>query len=237
VDINDEPEVMATSSIGTICYQDEKLKLSAITGVTASLLARKQGFAGRLTATRLALDAEKGAEVGALCIFDQGYYNNLGFGNGNCERIVSFTPSTLKIDRKVKTPGLPNHCAVTLPEYATQAEMGSKEKNMGFGYFDKKGNLTHHIWITGKGKEQGPYWIQWLAYENLDQLMDLLALMKSFEEQIMMIRMVEPPFIQMQDFIEKPFHIKAITRKSENQNYTYSTAYQLKRENKKIFQS
>jgi len=242
VDINDEPEVMATSSIGTICYQDEKLKLSAITGVTASLLARKQGFAGRLTATRLALDAEKGAEVGALCIFDQGYYNNLGFGNGNCERIVSFTPSTLKIDRKVKTPvrltekdykkmhknrvnRLPNHCAVTLPEYATKAEMGSKEKNMGFGYFDEKGNLTHHIWITGKGKEQGPYWIQWLAYENLDQLMDLLALMKSFEEQIMMIRMVEPAFIQMQDFIEKPFHIKAITRESENQNYTYSTAY------------
>jgi len=242
MDINDEAEVMTTSSDGSIRYLDEKLKLCAITGVSVSLMARKQGFAGRLTATRLALDAEKGAEVGALCIFDQGYYNNLGFGNGNCERIVSFTPSTLKIDRKVKTPvrltekdykkmhknrvnRLPNHCAVTLPEYATQAEMGSKEKNMGFGYFDKKGNLTHHIWLTGKGKEQGPFWVQWLVYENLDQLMDLFALLKSFEEQVMMIRMVEPAFIQMQDFIEKPYQVKAMTRKSENQNYIYSTAY------------
>ncbi len=242
MDINDHAEIYATSSDGSIRYQDEQLKLCAITGVSASLLARKQGYAGRLTATRLALDAAKGAEVGALCIFDQGYYNNLGFGNGNCERIVSFTPSTLKIDRKVKTPvrltekdykkmhknrinRLPNHCAVTLPEYATQAEMGSKEKNMGFGYFDEKGNLTHHNWLYGKGKEQGPYWVQWLVYETLDQLMDLFALLKSFEEQVIMIRMVEPAFIQMQDFIEKPFHIKAMTRKSENQNYIYSAAY------------
>jgi predicted acetyltransferase len=242
MDIYEQAEVFATSSKGSIRYQEETLKLCAITGVSASLLARKQGYAGNLTATRLALDAEKGAEVGALCIFDQGYYNKLGFSNGNCENLVSFTPSTLKIDRKVKTPvritekdykqihenrvnRLPNHCAVTLPEYATQAELGDKNKNMGFGYFDDKGNLTHHIWLHGKGKEQGPLWVQWLAYENLDQLMDLLALLKSFEEQIMMIRMVEPAFIQMQDFIEKPYHIKAMTRKAENQNYIYTTAF------------
>ena len=242
LDIDNHAEVFATSSNGSIRYQNEQLKLCAITGVSASLLARKQGFAGRLTATRLALDAAKGAEVGALCIFDQGYYNKLGFGNGNCENIVSITPSTLKIGRKVKTPvrltekdykkmhknrlnRLPNHCAVTLPEYATQAELGEESKNMGFGYFDEEGNLTHHVWMYGKGKEQGPFWIQWLAYENLDQLMDLLALLKSFEEQIIMIRMVEPTFIQMQDFIEKPYQVKAMTRKAENQNLIYSTAY------------
>jgi len=242
IDINGEAEVMACSSHGTIRYQDEKLKLSAITGVTASLLARKQGFAGKLTATRLALDAEKGAEVGALSIFDQGYYNKFGFGNGNAEKLVCFTPLTLSINRKVKTPTrltqkdykkihksrvnrLPNHGAVTLPEYTTQSEMGDMNKNMGFGYFDEKGNLTHHLWLYGKGKEQGPFWIQWMAYENLDQLMDLLALLKSFEKQIMMIRMVEPPNIQMQDFIEKPYHIKAMTRKADNQNYIYTTAF------------
>jgi predicted acetyltransferase len=242
MDINDQAEVFATSSAGTIRYQEESLKLSAITGVSASLLARKQGFAGRLTATRLALDTVTGAEVGALCIFDQGYYNKLGFGNGNCENIVSFTPSTLKIDRKVKTPvrltekdykkihknrvnRLPNHCAVTLPEYTTTAELGEKNKNMGFGYFDEEGNLTHHLWLHGKGKEQGPFWVQWLAYENLDQLMDLFALLKSFEEQVMMIRMVVPPLIQMQDFIEKPYLIKAMTRKADNQNFVYTTAF------------
>ncbi len=209
IDVNGQAEVMATSSIGTIRYQDEKLKLSAITGVAASLLARKQGFAGKLTATRLALDAEKGAEVGVLCIFDQGYYNKLGFGKIHKNRVNR----------------LPNHCAVTLPEYTTQVELGEKDKQMGFGYFDENGNLTHHVWLHGKGKEQGPLWVQWLAYENLDQLMDLLALLKSFEEQFLLIKFVEPPFINMQDFIEKPFLIKGITRKAAHQNYISSSAY------------
>ena len=242
IDVNGKAEVMATSSIGTIRYQDEKLKLSAITGVTASLLARKQGFAGKLTATRLALDAEKGAEVGVLCIFDQGYYNKLGFGNGNYEQIVFITPATLNIKRKPKTPvrltekdykkihknrvnRLPNHCAVTLPEYTTQVELGEKDKQMGFGYFDENGNLTHHVWLHGKGKEQGPLWVQWLAYENLDQLMDLLALLKSFEEQFLLIKFVEPPFINMQDFIEKPFLVKGMTHKSAHQNKISTSAY------------
>ena len=241
-DVDGDAEVMVTSSNGIIRYLNEELKLSAITGVTTSLMARKQGIAGGLTATRLALDAQKGFEVGALCIFDQGYYNKMGFGNGNYERIVAFTPATLNIKRKPIIPKrltekdyksihvsrakrLPCHGAVTLPEYATQAEMGEKSKNVGFGYFDKDGNLTHHIWFYGKGKEQGPIWIQWLAYQNLDQLMDLLALIKSFEEQYHLVRMVEPPFINMQDFIDKPFLIKEMTKKSENQNYIYSSAY------------
>jgi len=241
-EIDGEAEVMALSSNGTINYLDEKLDFAAVTGVTVSMLARKQGLAGRLTATRQALDAEKGAEMGGLCIFDQGYYNKLGYGNGNYDRIVAFTPSSLTIDRKVKIPTrltekdykkihrsrknrMLCHGAVTLPEYATKAEMGKVEKNVGFGYFNDKGELTHHVWFTGKGKEQGPLWILWMAYQNLDQLMDLLAFLKSFEEQIVMIRMVEPPKIHMQDFINRPYHVKSITRKSEHENLIYSTAY------------
>ena len=242
IDVNGKAEVMATSSIGKIRYQEEKLKLSAITGVTASLVARKQGFSGKLTATRLALDAEKGAEVGALCIFDQGYYNKLGFGNGNYEQIVCFTPATLNIKRKPKIPvrltekdykkihknrvnRLPTRGAVTLPEYATLVELGEKDKQMGFGYFDENGNLTHHVWLHGKGKEQGPLWVQWLAYENLDQLIDLLAFLKSFEERFLLIKFVERSLIHKQDFIERPYLTRGITQKSEHQNKIFSSAY------------
>ncbi|MEA2096067.1 MAG: sterol carrier protein domain-containing protein [Candidatus Cloacimonadota bacterium] len=240
--VNGEAEIIVHSAIGSIHYQDQKLQLSAITGVNASLLARKKGLTTKLTATKIAMDAEKGAEVSGLCIFDQGYYNKLGFGNGNYEHIVCFTPATLKINRKSKTPvrltrkdykiihknrkrRMLCHGSVTLPEFTTKAEMGDKDKNIGFGYFDKDGNLTHHLWFYGKGKEQGPIWIQWMAYENLDQLMDLLILLKSFEEQIMMIRMVEPTLINMQDFIEKPFLIKGITKNSKHQNYIHSSAF------------
>ncbi len=56
-EINGQVEVMVNSTPGTIQYLDEKIELCAITGVTASLIARKQGISRRLTATRLALDA------------------------------------------------------------------------------------------------------------------------------------------------------------------------------------
>lgn len=240
-DVNGEAEVMTNSSIGTIRYQNETLTLSAITGVIASLLARKQGFASKLTAIRLALDAENGAEVAVLCIFDQGYYNKLGFGNGSYEQIVNFTPSTLNIKRKPKTPvrlsekdykkihknrvnRMPCHGSIVLPEFITLPVL-EKTETVCFGYFDNKGNLTHHILLKGKGKEKGPVWIDWMAYENLDQLMDLLAFLKSFEEQFLMIQMVEPPFINMQDFIHRPFQKYEMTEKSEFHNHIYSKAF------------
>jgi len=241
-DIDDEPEVMVISSIGDIRYQDEKLVFAGTTGVTASLLARKQGLAGRLTAIRMALDAADGAEVAGLSIFDQGYYNKLGFGNGNYEAVVAFTPSSLNIKRKVKMPKrltekdlekihknrenrLNGHGGITLPQYTTFSEMGEPAKNVGFGYFDEAGNLTHHIWFMGKGKENGPIWVHWMAYETMDQLMDLLALLKSFEEQYYLIRMIEPREIQMQDFIDRPYLTKSITKKSEYENLVYVSAY------------
>ena len=241
-EINGEAEVMVVSSEGEICHMENKLKFAATTGVVNSLLTRKQGLAGRLTAIKMAMDAEDGAEVAGLQIFDQGYYNKLGYGNGNYERFVAFTPSTLMIDRKVKQPTrltekdfkqihksranrLKGHGAITLGEYTTKAEMGEDDKTIGFGYFDDKGELTHHIWIYGKGKENGPIWIPWMSYQNLDQLMDLLALIKSFEEQYHLVRMYEPPHIQIQDFIERPFLNKAITRKSEYQNEVRTSSF------------
>jgi len=219
--INNEAEVMVVSSQGTIRYLETDLKLSAITGVTASLLARKQGYAGKLTATRIAIDAENGAEMCALGIFDQGYYNKLGFCNGTYEIVASIIPASLDIKRKVKQPNrltekdwekmhenriIRNrvHGSVTLPSYSTYADIGEENKNIGFGYYDDNGNLTHHLWFQGLGKENGPIWIKWMIYQNLDQLMDLLALLKSFEEQYHCIRMIEPPQIQIQDYIKRP---------------------------------
>ena len=241
-EIDDEAEIMVNSSVGSIRYLEESLTFSAITGVVASLKVRKQGLSGKLTAIRMALDAEKGAEVSGLCIFDQGYYNKLGYANGCYDRIVGFTPSFLNIDRKPKIPvrlldkdykkihksrvgRMPYHGAVTLPEYTTKAEMGQQDRHVGFGYFDNKGNLTHHIWLYGKGKERGPIWVSWMSYQNLDQLMDLLALLKSFEEQFIMIRLVEPPFIHFQDFMNKPFLVKDVTRKSDHFNVIQASSY------------
>lgn len=240
--INNEAEVMVVSSQGTIRYLETDLKLSAITGVTASLLARKQGYAGKLTATRIAIDAENGAEMCALGIFDQGYYNKLGFCNGTYEIVASIIPASLDIKRKVKQPNrltekdwekmhenriIRNrvHGSVTLPSYSTYADIGEENKNIGFGYYDDNGNLTHHLWFQGLGKENGPIWIKWMIYQNLDQLMDLLALLKSFEEQYHCIRMIEPPQIQIQDYIKRPHLYRSITLKSQFNNETRATSF------------
>ncbi|MCF7859237.1 MAG: GNAT family N-acetyltransferase [Candidatus Cloacimonetes bacterium] len=236
LELNNEVEVIVNSIIGSMRYLDSKLTLSAVTGVNASFLARKKGYGSRLNATRLALDAQNGADIGALTIFDQGFYNQIGFGNGGYENIIHFTPAKLDIPVKPKTPirftdkdfkkihksrarRLSCHGGVTLPEITTYSEMGKPEKSICLGFQDEEGNITHHVCLYGKGKEAGPLWVSWMAYQNLEQLMDLLALLKSFEEQILMIRMFEPPFINMQDFINKPFLTKRMTRKSEFQNY------------------
>jgi len=53
-----------------------------ITGVVTSRIARRLGAASKLTAHALAVGREAGSEVAALNMFDQGYYDRLGFGTG-----------------------------------------------------------------------------------------------------------------------------------------------------------
>ena len=87
-DIGGVPECLALSFSGDIDYSGEKLSFSCIGAVMTSLIARKQKLAGRLTAARIALDAVEGHLVSGLGIFDQGYYDKLGYGTRPYEHIV-----------------------------------------------------------------------------------------------------------------------------------------------------
>ena len=68
-------------------YLDETLPFSCITGVTTSRVARKLGLAGKLTAVAVAHEAADGAAVVGLGMFEQGFYNRLGFGNGKAKTL------------------------------------------------------------------------------------------------------------------------------------------------------
>ena len=92
-DIRNEPESLVLTTPGVIRYLDVDLPLCAVTGVTTSRIARKQGLAGHLTARAIASDAAEGALVAGLGVFDQGFYNTLGFGNGTYEHWLAFDPS------------------------------------------------------------------------------------------------------------------------------------------------
>lgn len=196
-----------------------------------------------LTAARIALDVMDGAEVSGLGIFEQGFYDKLGFGTGGYEHIINFPPSALKIDLKPRVP-----CRLTVNDWQmvhksrlnrlrvhgscnfespapTQAEMNWSKNGFGFGYFNDEGELTHHIWMKGKGKEYGPFHIEWMVYRNYEQFLELLALLRSFGEQIHLISMIEPPHVQFQDFLERPLQLRRITEKSDYQNSIKALAY------------
>lgn len=244
-EVNSEPEVMVNTTPGTVRYLDEDLSASFVAGVMTSRIARKRGWAGRLTAHTLAQEAAAGVNLAMLGIFDQGYYNQLGFGNGSYEHWCVFDPADLNIDVR---PCIPSRitpqdwksvhhsrlsrrrrhgaCSLTPPQ-TTQAEMlGGSENGFGLGYFcDKSSRLTHHIWFSTTAIEHGPYIVEWMAYRTKEEFFELLALLKSLSDQIHSVELCEPPGVQLQDLLIQPFKARRITRKSEHENRMTATAY------------
>ncbi|MBC8214717.1 MAG: GNAT family N-acetyltransferase [Candidatus Marinimicrobia bacterium] len=244
IDINDSPECMVTSTECTLQYQNEILPLSCVTSVNTSRIARKKGFALQLTAQVIAEDAKNGADVSTLGMFEQGFYNKLGYGTGGYEHIISFDPSHLRINVNHRTPTrlsaddwekihhsrinrLSKHGYVN-PKSSkiTKAETLWSPNGFGLGYFDKSNILTHHLWFSvDKNMESGPYRIAWMSYQNYEQFLELMAVVKSLGDQIRLVSMHEPSGIQMQDLLDKPFRNRIITKKSDYEHGMKAVAY------------
>lgn len=242
-EVNGEAEALTLTAPGSIRYLEEDLPLGAVTGVTVSRVARKQGIAGRLTAKAIAEDAEQGALVSGLSMFEQGYYNQLGFGTGVYEHRLSFDPALLTVTAKARIPRrLSNkdweimHVAVLKrmrghgscnlhPTELAKGEVAFKDDCFGLGYFDGEGGeLTHYLW--GKAKdESGPYYIHWMVYRTHAQFLELMALLKNLGDQVRLVSMREPANIQLQDLIRQPFKHRQTTKKSEFEAGCWATAY------------
>lgn len=235
-------ECSVVADTGSIRYLETDLSLCVVAGVTTSRIARKQGLAGRLTAQLLAEEASRGQAVAMLGIFEQGYYNQLGFGNGSYENWCTLDPSMLQIPVKARTPvrlgvddwqlmhdnrltRLRTHgsCSINAPAL-TRADILWTEHGFGMGYMDESGKLSHHMWCSAKG-EHGPYRVNWMAYRTKDQFLELMALLHSLGEQVRSIRLHEPPGIQLQDFIRQPFKSRQITERSPHENRMTAGAY------------
>ena len=242
-DIDDEAECFVHVTDGTIRHQTVDLDLAAITAVTTSRIARKTGFAKRLTAASLANAAESGAAVSALGMFDQGFYDKVGFGTGAYEHIAVFDPASLTVTDHFRPPKRLNydhsaamhqallqrhrgHGGVNLSSADfIKAEVGFTDNPFGFGYYDGPGGtLSHFIWGEAQG-EHGPYSENAMAYQNAEQLMELLALIKSLGDQVSSFRMLEPAEIQLQDLLNQPFRHRRATAGSKHENKIGSMAY------------
>jgi hypothetical protein len=242
--IDDAAESMANTTPGTMRYLNQNLCAGFITTVATSRVARRQGLAARLTAHALALAAAEGAKVAFIGVFDQGYYNQLGFGNGTYVHWYTFDPAGLNIEHRPRIPTrltvkdwekvhrarlgrIRRHggCSLWSPQI-TKTEMIFSENGFGLGYCDEQsGEVTHHFWCSTKAAEYGPYSIKWMSYNTKDQLYELLALIKTLGDQVHSVRLHEPPWIQLQDLFAKPFKARRITRGSKHENRLDAAAY------------
>jgi hypothetical protein len=243
-EVDGAAECLVLSAPGGLRYLEEDLTLAAVTGVTTSHIARKQGLARRLTARLVAADAADGALVAGLGMFEQGYYDQLGFGTGGYEHWVSFDPARLRVPVNARVPRritaddwaavhasrlarLRGHGSCNLnPADLTRAEMIWMSKGFGLGYYDgPQGALSHHVWLNPREVDSGPYSVNWTSYQTYDQLLELLALIRSLGDQVHLVRMLEPPGIQLQDLIEQPFKQRRISEKSRFEVGTQASAH------------
>jgi hypothetical protein len=242
-DIDGTAEGLVVSSPGTVRHLDTELSMSAVCGVTTSYVGRKRSLAARLTAELIALDVSEGAEVAALGMFEQGYYDMLGFGTGSYEPWFDFDPAHLEVDIRPPVPKRltvddweavhrsrlsrrKSHGSVCLlkPEL-TKAEMAWGKNTFGLGYFDGSGELTHHFWCGHEGGEHGPYYVPWMSYRDYCQFLELLALIRGLGDQVHLIRIQEPAGIQLQDLLRQPFKHRTVTRGSKHMGRVQCSAY------------
>jgi hypothetical protein len=242
-EIDGAAECLVNTAPGEMRYLDQDLSFSAVLGVTTSRVARKQGLASRLAALAVAQDAADGAHLAGLGIFEQGFYNQLGFGSGGYEHWFAFDPARLRVDVKARVPRritvddwaavhasrlarLRGHGSLNVfPAVITEGDMAWVDNGFGLGYYDgPNGELTHLIWCQAKG-QSGPYSVRGMTFQTGEQFLELMALLRSLGDQIRLVWLQEPPGVQLQDLIEQPFKQRQISRRSEYESTVRASAY------------
>ena len=230
--LRDSVECMAITEEGSFRYLEEELPMTIVAAVTTSLVARRQGLAGRTTAQALQKDAEAGDLLAALGIFDQGYYDRLGFGTMPYTHRIAFDPAQLMVPEIRRAPyrfdashsdaihrsrlrRMRHHGSVNiLSPTHTRSGMLENKESRGLGFYDENGEISHHIWGRIE-EEHGPFYIWWTAYRNHAELMELLSLLRSLADQVHLVHMDEPPGIVLQDFLKTPFKFRRSTEKGK----------------------
>jgi len=240
---NGEAECLVNVHPGSLRYLEQEIPLACVTGVTTSRVARRQGLAARVTAQALAEEALAGTPVATLGVFEQGFYNRLGFGNGAYESWRTFDPAQLAVETTPRPPA-----RISTSDWAavhngrldrrrwhgaasnrtprlTRAEMLWGENAFGLGYYDDGGRLTHHLWCSADKPSRGPYSIEWMAYRTREEFLELLALLQSLADQVHSVELHEPPGLQFQDLLRQPFKGRRVTENSPHMQRTTSSAY------------
>ncbi|MDE2125285.1 MAG: GNAT family N-acetyltransferase [Armatimonadetes bacterium] len=218
-------EALACSCRGAMQYLDSELPIACVTGVAVSRIARKQGLARRLTAQLVAHDAREGAALTVLGMFEQGFYNELGFGTGAYEVWASFNPADLQLPVSHRPPQRiacdeqkavhacrlarrRSHGGTNLhPVGISGGWMNNPATTFGLGFRDPgSGAITHMAWFsTDDNAEFGPLFIPFMAWRTPTEFLELMSVIRSLGDRIHLVRMPEPAGIQLQDLLSQPF--------------------------------
>jgi len=222
--INDEAETSVWTMAGHILHNDSQVSYVNVSAVVCGRLARKQGLAGRLTAEAVASAAANGAAVAGLGVFDQGFYDRLGFGTNTPVISRTFDPADLTVTVRPRVPRRltaddyeamhacwmqrrPLHGQITLhPPELTKGNVLHDKNGFGLGYADgPDGALSHHVWFNVYDKRgHGPYWVEWMAWNTSEQFLELMALIKGLGDQLFAVHMKEPYGISLLDMLRAP---------------------------------
>lgn len=244
---NGSPEASSSWTPATIRIGTEDLSLCAITGVTTSRYARVEGLASRVTVAALQSGAQAGMAVAALGCFDQGFYNRFGFGNGPYIHVLRFDPATLRVDRLSRAPDRLDpeetgechqarlrrfrmHGGVNIAApIQTELDLFDSDNPLGVGFRNETGDLTHHMWLSGKDRENGPLSVGGASVSEPEQWLELLGYLRSLSSDIRLIRMPQPPGLQLSDVIHQPFRNMEVRFRGEYQmRFNMLPYYQLR---------
>jgi hypothetical protein len=220
-ELDGQAECLVFTGPGDVQYLGERLDFCCVAGVTTSMVARKQGLAGRLTA--LALARHEGALVAGLGAFEHGYYDRLGFGTGSYEVWANADPSRLLVDERARPPlrlgkddaervhacrlaRRRSHGSVSIhPVVATHEFWDWGPGLRVLGYADGPGGEVTHCFAFGADdKSHGPYRVFYFAFQTGAQFRELLALLKAMGDQVYTVNIPEPAGFQLEDFLPQP---------------------------------
>jgi len=243
-EVDGRAQAFATTGAGDMCYLRRRLPMCCVLGVGTGHLARQGGLAGRVTAASVARGVAEGAAVATLGIFDQGFYDRLGFGTSAPVRLSRIDPSALMVDRPRRAPcrltrddweemhanrlrRMRLHGSVSIETpWITRGDMQRGSAPFGMGFRDEQtGALTHHLWIRSADLDYGPYQIAWFSYETPAQALELFGVLKTLGDQVTSVKFMDPPGFHVQSLLEKPLRALRATEGGKQALQSESLAF------------
>ena len=162
--------------------------------------------------------------MATLGMFEQGFYDRVGFGSGPYLHEVVVDPGTLAVGHvpyrqplRLSTPRLrrvPPAPPATPPapwwRHHRTARSDARRAPLARQAavrprLSQRGRSTHpRVPRDPRTANTGPYHVRYLAYEQADQLLELLRLLRELSDQVHSVKLIEPAGVQLQDLINAP---------------------------------